>query len=225
MSSQKALLALGPVAAEIAMAVLYALAVLCWWRVGRSVGVAPGIVLAALVLAYPGYVLLFHRLASDALYAAAFALAALLTARLVESRTPGRAAAVGLGLALLVLIRPVSLVLVVLAPLLLLARDAWRPRLAALVSLGVALAVPLVVWAGHNALRADDFTVVRGAGTGSRSTARSSSTGSSRPRTETRHASSPERSPRICCRASRTARTRSTSTRSSAPAARACTRT
>ena len=162
----EALLALGPVAAEFAMAALYALAVLCWWRVGRSVGVAPGIVLAALVLAYPGYVLLFHRLASDALYAAAFALGALLTARLVESRTPGRAVAVGLALALLVLIRPVSLVLVVLAPLLLLARDAWRPRLAALVSLGVAVAAPLVVWAGHNALRADDFTVVRGAGHG-----------------------------------------------------------
>lgn len=160
------LLALGPLAAEVAMAGLYALAVLCWWRVGRTVAVAPGIVVAALVLAYPGYVLLFHRLASDALYAAAFALAALLTARLVESRTPGRAAAVGLGLALLVLIRPVSLVLVLLAPALLLAREGWRPRVTALAALGAAVALPLLAWAGHNAARADDFTVVRGAGHG-----------------------------------------------------------
>ena len=160
------LLALGPLAAEVAMGALYALAVLCWWRVGRSVGVASGVVVAALVLAYPGYVLLFHRLASDALYAAAFARVALLTARLVESRTPGRAAAVGLGLALLVLIRPVSLVLVLLAPALLLAREGWRPRVTALAALGVAVALPLLVWAGHNAARADDFTVVRGAGHG-----------------------------------------------------------
>ncbi|HYI74785.1 MAG TPA: hypothetical protein VEW90_05875 [Gaiellaceae bacterium] len=162
----EALLALGPVAAELVMALLYAGAVLCWWRVGRSVGVAPGIALAGLVLAYPGYVLLFHRLASDALYAAAFALAALLTARLVERRTPARAAAVGLALALLVLIRPVSLVLVVLAPLVLVARGPWRPRVSSLAAAGAAVVVPLLLWASHNALRADDFTVVRGAGHG-----------------------------------------------------------
>ena len=139
---------------------------LCWWRVARKVGAAPGLALAALLLAYPSYVLLFHRLASDALYAAAFALAALLTARLVESRTPGRAAAVGLALALLVLIRPVSQILIVLAPLLLLGRGAWRPRIGTLAAFGVAAVAPLLLWAGHNAVRADDFTVVRGAGHG-----------------------------------------------------------
>jgi hypothetical protein len=111
-------------------------------------------------------VFLFHRLASDAFYASAFALAALLTARLVASRTPGRAAAVGLALGLLVLVRPVSQILIVLAPLLLLGRDAWRPRLGRLAALAAAAAVPLLVWAGHNAIRADDFTVVRGAGHG-----------------------------------------------------------
>jgi hypothetical protein len=160
------LLSAGPLAAELAMAALYALSVLCWWRVARKVGATPGLLFAALLLAYPGYVLLFHRLASDALYAAAFALAALLTARLVESRTPGRAVAVGLALALLVLIRPVSQILIVLAPLLLVGRIAWRPRIATLAAFGTAAAVPLLLWAGHNALRADDFTVVRGAGHG-----------------------------------------------------------
>jgi hypothetical protein len=160
------LLTLGPVAAELAMALLYALSVLCWWRVARMAGAGPGVALAALLLAYPSYVLLFHRLASDALYAAVFALAALLTARLIESRTPGRAAAVGLALALLVLIRPVSQILIVLAPLILLGRDAWRPRIATLTALGVAAVAPLLLWAGHNAVRADDFTFVRGAGHG-----------------------------------------------------------
>jgi len=162
----EALLSVGPFATELALAVLYALSVLCWWRVARTVGAGPGVAFAALLLAYPSYVLLFHRLASDALYAAAFALAALLTARLVESRTPGRAAAVGLALALLVLIRPVSQILIVLAPLLLLGRGAWRPRIGTLAAFGVAAAAPLLLWAGHNAVRADDFTVVRGAGHG-----------------------------------------------------------
>lgn len=146
------------------MAFLYALSVLCWWRVGRRLGATSGLVLAGLFLAYPGYVLLFHRLASDALYAAAFALTALLTARFVEARSPGRAAALGAVLALLVLIRPVSQILIVLAPLLLLGRGAWRSRLGALAALGAAAAVPLLLWAGHNAVRADDFTVVRGGG-------------------------------------------------------------
>ena len=162
----EALLVTGSLAAELAMAVLYALSVYCWWRVASRFGPTSSLALAGLLLAFPSYVFLFHRLASDALYAAAFALAALLTARLVESRTPGRAAAVGLALALLVLIRPVSQVLIVLAPLLLLGRGAWRPRLGGLAALAAAAAVPLLLWAGHNAVRADDFTVVRGAGHG-----------------------------------------------------------
>jgi hypothetical protein len=160
------LLALGPFVAEAAMGLLYALSVLCWWRVGRRLGAGVGIALAALLLAYPGYGLLFHRLSSDALYAAAFALAALLTARLVEERTPGRAVAVGGSLALLVLVRPVSQILILLVPLVLLGRGSWRPRLGALAALVAAAVVPLAVWAGHNAVRADDLTVVRGAGHG-----------------------------------------------------------
>ncbi len=161
-----ALLELGPWAAEAAMAILYALSVLCWWRVARRATPGAGIVLAALLLAYPSYVLLFHRLASDALYAAGFALAALLTARFVERRSPGRTAAVGCALALLVLIRPVSQILILLAPLVLVGSGPWRPRLRALGVLAVAAVVPLAAWATHNASRADDFTVVRGAGHG-----------------------------------------------------------
>jgi hypothetical protein len=162
----EALLEVGPLAAEAGMALLYALSILCWWRVARRMGTAAGIALVAVLLAYPGYALLFHRLASDALYAAAFALGALLTARFVELRTPGRAAAIGAGLALLVLVRPVSQILVLLVPLLLLGRGAWRPRVGALAALAAAAVLPLAAWAGHNALRADDFTVVRGAGHG-----------------------------------------------------------
>jgi len=160
------LLALGPLAAEGAMALLYALSVLCWWLIARRLSAATGLAVAGLLLAYPSYVLLFHRLASDALYAAGFAFAALLTARVVDRRTPGRAAALGAALALLVLIRPVSQILILLAPLLLLGRDAWRPRVGALAAFAAAAVLPLAAWAGHNAVRADDLTVVRGAGHG-----------------------------------------------------------
>lgn len=160
------LLRAGPLVAECAMAVLYALSVLCWWRVARRCGALAGLALAALVLAYPSYVLLFHRLASDALYASGFALAALLTARFVEERTLGRGAALGGALALLVLIRPVSQVFVLLVPLALLGRGTWRSRLGGFAAVGAAMVVPLLLWATHNAVRADDFTVVRGAGDG-----------------------------------------------------------
>ena len=126
----------------------------------RRVGVA----VALALLAFPGYALLFHQLASDALFAAGFALAALLTARLVEEPTYGRSAALGLGIALLVLIRPVGQVLVVLVPLVLLLSGAWRLRLGRLAILAAAVVLPLLGWAAHNAIRADDFTVVRGGG-------------------------------------------------------------
>lgn len=160
------LLALGPYASETAMAFLYALSVLCWWLAARRVSAGAALGLAVLLLAYPGYVLLFHRLASDALYAAGFALCALFVARFVERRSPARAAALGGALALLVLIRPVSQILILLAPLLLLGRGAWRPRIGALATFAATAALPLLAWAGHNALRAEDFTVVRGAGHG-----------------------------------------------------------
>ncbi len=160
------LLSAGPLAAELAMAVLYALSVLCWWRVALRLGPGPGLLMALLLLVYPGYGLLFHRLAGDALFAAAFALGALLLARLVDRPTAARAAAVGASLALLVLVRPIAQALLVLAPLLLLGTGPWRSRLGRVAAFAAAAVLPLAIWAGHNAVRADDLTVTRGAGHG-----------------------------------------------------------
>ncbi len=159
-----ALLSAGPIVAEAAMAGLYAVSIVCWWLVARRTGSLAGIVLAIALLAYPGYALLFHRLSSDSLYAAAFAVAALLAARAVSKPTPGRAAVLGGGLAMLVLVRPVSEVLIVLTPLLLFSTGAWRLRAGRLAAFALAAVLPLVAWAAHNEIRAHDFTIVRGGG-------------------------------------------------------------
>jgi hypothetical protein len=163
-SFAEVLLVLGPVVAEAVMALLYALSVLCWWRVARRAGTAAGLLTSGLLLLYPSYVLLFHRLSSDAVYAATFALAALLTARFVEARSAGRAGALGAALALLVFVRPVSQIFFLLTPLLLVGRGAWRPRFGMLGAFAMAAVVPVLFWAAHNSFRADDFTVVRGGG-------------------------------------------------------------
>jgi hypothetical protein len=158
------LLELGPVAAEVGAALMYAVSILAWCSAARRFGTAAAIVTAVALLTYPGYVLLFHELSSDAVFATAFALVAPLVARLLERPTAGRGVAVGLGIAALVLVRPVNQVLLVLAFLPLLAAAPWRPRLQASTALAVAAVLPLVAWAGHNAVRGDDFTIARGSG-------------------------------------------------------------
>ena len=126
------------------MALLYALSMLCWWRVARTVGAGPGVAVA-------GAAARRTRATSSCSTASRATRCTPPRSRSPHSSrrgsssraTPGRAAAVGLALALLVLIRPVSQILVVLAPLvLLLGRDAWRPRIATLAVLGVAAVGP-----------------------------------------------------------------------------------
>jgi hypothetical protein len=157
-----ALLDLGPVVSEVGMAVLYSLSIVAWFSVARRFGPVAALTTAGALLAYPGYVLLFHELASDALFAAAFALLALLLTRAVERPTAGRAAALGLGVAALVFMRPVGQVLVLLGLAPLLAARGPRPRALAAAAFAAGALVPLFALAVHNSVRADDFTVVRG---------------------------------------------------------------
>jgi hypothetical protein len=152
----------GPFVSEAGLAVLYALSIVAWFCVARRFGPAVALTTAAALLAYPGYVLLFHELASDALFAATFALVALLLMRAVEHPTMARAAVLGLGVVALVLARPVGQVLLLLGLAPLLAARGRRPRVEAVLAFAVAAIVPLVALAGVNAARADDFTVVRG---------------------------------------------------------------
>jgi hypothetical protein len=158
------LLDAGPVVAEAGAALLYALSVAAWFAAARKLGTAVGVVTAGMLLVYPGYNLLFHRLSTDMLFAAGFSLLALLLVRLYERPEMGRAAALGGAVALLVVLRPVSQIflILILAPLLFAAT--WRARIRGSAAFAVAAAVPLLALVVHNGVRLDDYAVVRGGG-------------------------------------------------------------
>jgi hypothetical protein len=158
------LLEAGPVVAELAMAVLYALSILAWCAVARRFGTAATVATAVALLVFPSYVMLFHRLSTDSLFAAGFAFTAPLVARLFDRPTPGRAAALGGAVAGLVFLRPSSqaFLALLLLPLLLAGRP--RERLVRTAAFAAAALLPLAAWAVHNGVRFDDYTVARGGG-------------------------------------------------------------
>lgn len=158
------LLDAGPVVAEIGAALLYAASVVAWCSVAWRFGPAAAVATAAALLFYPGYLLLFHTLSSDTVFAAGFAFLAVLVARAIEQPAPGRIAVLGAGVAALVLVRPVAQVLLLLVLLPLLAAHTWRGRVRATAAFAVAAGLPLVAWSVHNQVRLDDFTVARGGG-------------------------------------------------------------
>ncbi|MBA3432889.1 MAG: glycosyltransferase family 39 protein [Actinobacteria bacterium] len=158
------LLEAGPFVAEAGAALLYAGSIFAWCAVARRFGAAAAVATAASLLLYPGYVLLFHRLSSDAIFATGFAVAAWLLVRAVDRPATGRVAALGVGVAGLVLIRPVAQVLLLLVLVPLFAGGTWRGRLQGAAVLVSAAVLPLLAWAGHNAARGDDFTIARGGG-------------------------------------------------------------
>lgn len=153
---------LGPWAAQAWFAVLYAGSIVAWAAVARRAGPRAALLAAAALLVYPGYVLLFHRLASDAVFAAVFALWALLVARAVERPTRARFALVGLGVAVLALTRPGNQVLLLAALLPLALPLAWRTRAWLVAATLVPAVAVLGAWTVNNGLRYDDYTVARG---------------------------------------------------------------
>ena len=123
-------LELGGWVAEVWLALLYGLSIVAWARVALVFGARAAVATSVLLLVSPGYVILFHQLASDSLFAAAFAGWAVLLAKAIERPSRGAFAFAGLAMGVLVLIRPANQVLLVLALLPLLLRGAWRARLA-----------------------------------------------------------------------------------------------
>jgi hypothetical protein len=158
------LLDAGPLVAEAGAAVLYAVSLLAWCSVARRFGAVAAVATAAALLLYPGYVLLFHQLSSDAVFATAFSLFAVAVARALELPSAGRAAVLGASVALLVLVRPVAQVLLLLVLVPLVAGGTWRGRIRTTSAFVLAAGVPLLGWSVHNGARLDDFTVARGGG-------------------------------------------------------------
>jgi hypothetical protein len=123
-------LELGGWAAEVFLAVLYAVSIVGWARVAYTFGPRAAALTSALLLVYPGYGILFHQLASDALFAAGFAGWAVLLARAIQRPSVKAFLLVGLGMGILVLVRPANQVLIVMALLPLVLRARWSERLA-----------------------------------------------------------------------------------------------
>ena len=115
--------------AEPAMAVLYAGSIVCWASAARYFGVPAALAVAAALLLYQGYALMFHELSSEPVFAAAFAVWGLLVVRASFGPTVGRFALVGLGVAVLALVRPGNSVLLAFGIVPLLVVGAWRARL------------------------------------------------------------------------------------------------
>lgn len=147
---------------EVVFGLLYAVTILAWSATALTFGRIPALFTAGLLLAYPAFATLYHQASSDAVFATGLALWALLLARTMRTPSTWRFAALGAGLALLVLVRPANQVLLPLALVPFLLPVAWRRRIA---WSGACLAGALVLlggWALHNGIRYDDATVARG---------------------------------------------------------------
>jgi Dolichyl-phosphate-mannose-protein mannosyltransferase len=148
--------------AEPLLAVLFAASVVAWSAAARMFGARAALLVAVALLLYPAYGLMFHEISSEPYFAAAFAWWALLVTRAADRPSPRGFALVGLGVALLALIRPGNALLIsfVLFPLLL--RSRWERKLRWAGAFLVAGIVPLAAWAVLNGVRFGDYTLARG---------------------------------------------------------------
>lgn len=153
---------LGGWGTQALMALLFAASVLAWTRVALAFGRRAALLVAASLVLYPGYGILFHELASDSITAAAFAGFALALARASAAPRVSRFALVGVAVAVVALTRPGNQALVLAAAVPLAVAARWRDRLAsAAACAGAALAL-LGAWAVCNGIRYDDYSVARG---------------------------------------------------------------
>ena len=152
----------GSAALEIVFGVLFAVGVVAWSATALVFGRVPALASAVLLLVYPAWATLYHQASSDAVFATGLALWALVLARTLRWPSTWGFVALGLGIAILVLIRPANQVLLpaVLVPLL--AAAPWRRRLTWVAACLAAAVLPLAGWAVHNGIRYDDATVARG---------------------------------------------------------------
>jgi hypothetical protein len=148
--------------AEPLMAVLFGGSVLAWAAAARAYGPRAALLVAAALLVYPAYGLMFHELSSEPVFCAGFALWALLVVRAAERPSVPRFVSVGLGLALVALIRPGNALLLVFAVFPLALAGTRRRRLVWAAAFVAAAVAPLAAWAILNGVRFGDYTLARG---------------------------------------------------------------
>ena len=148
--------------AEPLMALLYAGSIVCWAAAARYFGAWVAIAVSAFLLLYQGYALMFHELSSEPVFAAGFALWALLVVRAAFAPSVSRFALVGLGVAFLALVRPGNAVLLAFGIVPLLIAGTWRLRLERTGAFVLAAVLPLLAWSVHNGVRFDSWSLARG---------------------------------------------------------------
>jgi hypothetical protein len=151
--------------AEPGMSLLYAGSILAWFLAARRFGGAAALLTVVVLLAYPSYGILFHEIASDSVFAMAFAGWSLLAVRVVDRPTTAGFALLGAGVALLALVRPLNQILVVLVVLAFVLGATWRSRLQWAAAYAVPVVAILGLWAVHNGVRFGDYTVSRAGNT------------------------------------------------------------
>ena len=151
--------------AEPAMSLLYAGSILAWFAAARRFGGAAGLVTVLLLLAYPSFGILMHELSSDSVFAMAFAGWSLLAVRVVERPSTSGWVALGAGVGLLALVRPLNQVFVIFFLLALVLGTSWRSRVAWVAAFLVPLVAIVGAWTLHNGVRYDDYTLSRAGNT------------------------------------------------------------
>ncbi|MGH3144009.1 MAG: glycosyltransferase family 39 protein, partial [Gaiellales bacterium] len=99
-------LSIGGVFVAAWLAALYSASIVAWAAAARAFGAAAAVLASALLLAFPGYSILFHELASDSLFAAGFAGWALLLTRAILRPSRRAFLVLGIVMGVVVLIRP-----------------------------------------------------------------------------------------------------------------------
>lgn len=147
--------------AEAVAGVAYAASVLAIGAAAASLRRSWGIVTVVVLLASPDYAELFREVSSDSVFAFVFALWVYLLVRVGRAPSTRGFAAVGAGVAVLVLARPAAQTLVVTALVPLVLGGPWRRRLLRAGACLVAAVLLIEAWAGVNRIRYGDFTVSR----------------------------------------------------------------
>ncbi len=148
--------------AEPLLAVIFAASVVAWTAAARTFGPRAALLVAVALLLYPAYGLMFHELSSEPIFGAAFALWGWLVARAAAQPSAARFAFVGLGVALLALIRPGNALLLVFVLFALVVPGTWRRRAVYAAAFLAAALVPLAAWSIQNGLRFGDYALARG---------------------------------------------------------------